>query len=313
LVASVPSAEDYRLRLAGLRAHNRWLAEWCASLPGRRAGIGQILLNDIDDAIDDVNWIADNGLRGGALLPGMPPGVPIDPLHSPRYDPVWRACEERGVVLNVHGGSGSPDPGMFPASPAMFVLEASFFAHRPLWSLVMSGVFDRFPRLRLAFAEAGSSWVAPSLRAMDTIQAKQESGNIGVMTIRNPFRLQKKPSEYWQSNCWLGSSFMTRADAEDRDAIGVDKIMWGADFPHEEGTHPHTREALAHTYAGIDPTEVARMVGGNAAEVYGFDLGQLQIVADRVGPEVDAVFAGIISIPESTTSFAFGPRSSGVA
>jgi hypothetical protein len=125
--------------------------------------------------------------------------------------------------------------------------------------------------------------------------------------------LQKKPSEYWQTNCWLGSSFMTRADAEDRDAIGVDKIMWGADFPHEEGTYPHTREALAHTYAGIDPTEVARMVGGNAAEVYGFDLAQLQIVADRIGPEVDAVFAGITSIPESTTSFAFGPRSSGVS
>ena len=54
LVASVPSAADYRLRLAGLRAHNRWLAEWCDRLPGRRAGIGQILLNDVDDAIADV-------------------------------------------------------------------------------------------------------------------------------------------------------------------------------------------------------------------------------------------------------------------
>jgi predicted TIM-barrel fold metal-dependent hydrolase len=313
LVASVPSAEDYRLRLAGLRAHNRWLADWCSRLPGRRAGIGQILLNDLDDAIADVEWIADHGLIGGVLLPGMPPGCGIDPLHSPKYDPVWRACEERGVVLNVHGGSGSPDPGMFPASPAMFVLEASFFAHRPLWSLVMSGVFDRFPRLKLVFAEAGSSWVANTLHAMDNIQAKQESGNIGVMTIRDPFRLKQKPSEYWRTNCWLGSSFMTRADTEDRAAIGVDKIMWGADFPHEEGTYPHTREALAHTYAGIDPSEVARMVGGNAALVYGFDLTQLQEIANRIGPEVDAVYAGIDVIPQSTTSFAFGPRSVGVA
>lgn len=313
LTASVPSAEDYRLRLAGLRAHNRWLAEWCSLLPGRRAGVGQILLNDVDDAVADVEWIADHGLFGGVLLPGMPPGVGIDPLHSPRYDPVWRACEERGVVVSVHGGSGSPDPGMFPASPAMFVLEASFFAHRPLWALVMSGVFDRFPRLKLAFAEAGSSWVANTLQAMDNIQAKQESGNIGVMTIKNPFRLKHKPSEYWRTNCWIGSSFMTRADAEDRAAIGVDKIMWGADFPHEEGTYPHTREALAHTYSGIDTNEVARMVGGNAALVYGFDLTQLQVVADRIGPEVDAVYAGIDAIPQSTTSFAFGPRSVGVA
>ena len=313
LTASVPSAEDYRLRLVGLRAHNRWLADWCLLLPGRRAGVGQVLLNDVDDAIADVEWIADHGLFGGVLLPGMPPGCGIDPLHSPKYDPVWRACEERGVVVSVHGGSGSPDPGMFPASPAMFVLEASFFAHRPLWALVMSGVFDRFPRLKLVFAEAGSSWVANSLQAMDNIQAKQESGNIGVMTIRNPFRLKYKPSEYWRTNCWIGSSFMTRADAEDRVVVGVDKIMWGADFPHEEGTYPHTREALAHTYAGIDPNEVARMVGGNAALVYGFDLTQLQKVADRIGPEVAAVYAGIDAIPQSTTSFAFGPRTVGVA
>lgn len=313
LTASVPSAEDYRLRLAGLRAHNRWLAAFCDLLPGRRAGIGQILLNDIDDAIADVGWIADHGLTGGLLLPGMPPGSGIEPLHAPVYDPVWRACEERGVVLNVHGGSGSPDPGMHPASPAMFVLEASFFAHRPLWSLVMSGVFDRFPRLRLVFAEAGSSWVPNTLRAMDTIQAKQESGNIGVMTIRDPFRLQKKPSEYWASNCWLGSSFMTRGDADERAAVGVDKIMWGGDFPHDEGTFPHTREALAHTYAGIDPVEVARMVGENAAEVYGFDLAALQAVADRIGPEVDRVYAGVDRVPDATTSFAFGPRTVGVS
>jgi predicted TIM-barrel fold metal-dependent hydrolase len=313
LTASVPSAEDYRLRLAGLRAHNRWLTDWCSRLPGRRAGIGQVLFNSVDDAIADVEWIADHGLMGGVLLPGMPPGTGIDPLHSPKYDPVWRACEERGVVLNVHGGSGSPDPGMFPASPAMFVLEASFFAHRPLWSLVMSGVFDRFPGLKLVFAEAGSSWVPNTLRAMDTIQAKQESGNIGVMTILEPFRLQRRPSEYWHTNCWLGSSFMTRADAEERAAIGVDRIMWGADFPHEEGTYPHTREALAHTYAGIDPAEVAKMVGGNAATAYGFDYARLQAVADRIGPEVDAVYAGIDVIPASTTSFAFGPRTVGVA
>ena len=313
LVASVPPAGEYRLRLAGLRAHNRWLADWCSLLPGRRAGIGQILLNDVDDAVADVEWIADHGLTGGVLLPGMPPGVDIDPLHSPRYDPVWRVCEERGVVVNVHGGSGSPDPGMFPAAPAMFVIEASFFAHRPLWSLVLSGVFDRFPGLKLVFAEAGSSWVANTLQAMDNIQAKQESGNIGVMTIAEPFRLQRKPSEYWKTNCWIGSSFMTRGDAEQRAAVGVDKIMWGSDFPHEEGTYPHTREALAHTYAGIPPAEVSKMLASNAAAVYGFDLARLQRVADRIGPEVEAVRAGIDRIPQSTTSFAFGPRTVGVA
>ena len=313
LVALVPSADDYRLRLAGLRAHNRWLADWCSHLPGRRAGIGQILLNDLDDAVADVHWIADHGLMGGVLIPGVPPGSGIDPLHSPVYDPVWRACEERGVVLNMHGGTGSPDIGMFPASPAMFVLEASFYAHRPLWALVMSGAFDRFPGLQLVFAEAGSSWVRNTLAMMDSIQARIERGNVGVMPVANPLILAMKPSEYWQRNCWLGSSFMTRGDADDRDAVGSHKIMWGSDFPHDEGTYPHTRESLAHTFAGIDPAEVAAMVGGTAAHVYGFDLDALRPIADRIGPEVATVRAGLDRIPTDTTSFAFGPRTVGVA
>lgn len=313
LVAMVPTAADFPLRLAGLRAHNRWLADWCSRLPGRRAGIGQLLLNDVDEAVRDIEWIADHGLTGGVLLPGMPPGCGIDPLNSPVYDPVWRACEERGVVLNVHGGSGSPFDGFFRSTLALFALEATFYAHRPLWSLVMSGVFDRFPGLKLVFAEAGSSWVPNTLQAMDSIQAKQEEGAIGVMAIADPVILERRPSEYWHTNCWLGSSFMTRGDAEDRGSVGVDRIMWGSDYPHEEGTYPHTREALAHTFAGVDPVEVAAMVGGNAADVYGFDLEALDVVAARVGPEVAATFAGIDAIPEDITTFAFGPRSVGVA
>ena len=312
LVTPTPPAADYPLRLAGLRAHNRWLAEWCAKLPGRRAGIGQILLNDVDEAVRDVHWIADHGLRGGALLPGVPPGSGIEPLHSPVYDPVWRACEERGVVVNVHGGGGSPNEGYFPATLALFVLEASFYSHRPLWSLIMSGVFDRFPGLKFVVAEAGSKWVPSTLQAMDDIQAKQDEGRIGALKFLDPFRLGRKPSEYWATNCWIGASFMTREDAIDRAHVGVDRIMWGSDFPHEEGTFPFTQQALAHTYAGVDPDDVAKMVGGNAAGLYGFDLDQLAPLAAEIGPAVAQVAGGIDHVPE-TLSLAFEPRSAGVS
>ena len=313
LVSNVPTPDEYEHRLAGIRAHNRWLVDWCSRLPGRRAGIGQILLNNIDDCVEDVHWIADHGLMGGALLSAVPPNSSIDPLHAPTYDPVWRACAERGVVLNVHGGGGGPDHGEFPATPSIFVLEASFYAHRPLWALVMSGVFDRYPDLRLVFTEAGSSWLPGTLAAMDNIQAKQEKGNIGVMPILQPLRLAKKPSEYWQTNCWLGASFMRRDDALDRHSIGIDRIMWGSDFPHDEGTYPHTREALAHAFAGIERSEVAAMVGGNAAQVYGFDLDLLQPIADRIGPDPDAVYAGIETIPRSSSMAFESARNAGAA
>src|SRR4051812_28798530 len=90
LVARQPAAAEYELRLAGSRAHNRWLADWCAAVPGRRAGVAQIFLNEVDDAIADVRFAADNGLRGGVLLPTIPPDVQhIKPLHAPDYDPLW--------------------------------------------------------------------------------------------------------------------------------------------------------------------------------------------------------------------------------
>ena len=68
LFARPPKPDEYEHRLAGIRAHNRWLADWCGRYPERRAGIGQIFLNDVDDAIDDVHWIKEHGLRGGVLI-----------------------------------------------------------------------------------------------------------------------------------------------------------------------------------------------------------------------------------------------------
>jgi predicted TIM-barrel fold metal-dependent hydrolase len=305
LTALAPSKEEFELRLAGLRAHNRWLAAWCAEFPDRRAGIGQILLNDVDEAVADVHWIADHGLRGGVLLPGVPPGAPLPPLHAPVYDPVWRACEERGVIVNAHAGSHSPDYGEYPASLSMWLMEASWFSHRPLWTFIMSGVFDRFPGLRLVLAEQGSSWIRQALVTMDGFYPQIAKGNIGELRFLEPQLLQKMPSEYWESNCAVAASFLHRDDCERRDRVGVHKIMWGSDYPHLEGTAPYSKEAIQRTFAGVPSHEVAAMLGGNAATLYGFDLERLAPIAARCGPEVDAVAAGLDRIPEGAQSLAF--------
>jgi hypothetical protein len=104
---------------------------------------------------------------------------------------------------------------------------------------------------------------------------------------------------------------MVREDALDRHDVGVDRIMWGSDFPHDEGTYPHSREAIAHSFAGIPSDEVARMVGGNAARLYGFDTDALEQYAAN-GPKLDEVDRGLDRIPRST-SLAFETRSTGVA
>ena len=108
LFAPPPTAEEYELRLAGIRAHNRWLVDFCKDYPEQRAGIGQIFVNNLDDAMADTQWIVDHGLRGGLLLPNVPPDAHWVEHHlfDPYWEPLWDLCEETGVVVNAHGGTG---------------------------------------------------------------------------------------------------------------------------------------------------------------------------------------------------------------
>ena len=219
LVAVAPSPDDFELRLAGLRAHNRWLADWCAEFPGRRAGIGQILLNDVDEAVRDVHWIADHGLRGGVLLPGVPPDAPIPPLHARLYDPVWRACEERGVIVNAHGGSSSPDYGEHPASLSMWIVETAWFSHRPLWTFILAGVFDRFPALAPRARRAGE-WLDPGRARRDgRLLRADRAGQRRRDAVRGPAAARAHAERVLaERTAWSPPRFLHREDCARRDA-----------------------------------------------------------------------------------------------
>ena len=105
LFAQPPKPEEYARRRAGIQAHNRWLADFCSRRPGRRAGVGQIFVNDIDDAIEDATWIKENGLTGGVLLPTVAPDVTwVQPLYDPAYDRLWAALQDLDIPVNLHGG-----------------------------------------------------------------------------------------------------------------------------------------------------------------------------------------------------------------
>ena len=100
----------------------------------------------------------DHGLAG-VLLPGVAPDTPwIEPLYSPIYDPLWAVCQELEMPVTHHsGGSGIPAYGDYPFYNTLFVLETGFFCNRAFWHLVVSGVFDRFPDLKLVLTEQGTA------------------------------------------------------------------------------------------------------------------------------------------------------------
>jgi len=293
LVARLPGPEDYQPRLAGIRAHNRWLADWCAEHDERRAGIGQIFLNDVDDAVEDVKWIASHGLRGGVLLPNPPPDAKwLAPLYDPVYDPIWRTCEELGVIVNIHAGGGSPDYGPYPVSGVLWLLETSYFSRRPVAQLIMGGVFERFPGLKLAVTEQGWSWVPELLATLDRFHAQMTgSGQVGELGFSADQVPPQKPSEYFRRNVWIGSG-AGPADVERDGELLVEKLMWGSDYPHAEGSFPHSRERMAASFSGMKPEDAARVLGGNAAELYGFPLERLAAYASKACPTVEQVAAG---------------------
>ena len=209
LFAPPPAAADYERRRAGIQAHNRWLEDFCGRAPARRAGIGQIFLNDIDDAIEDVRWIKEHGLRGGILLPNVPPDVDwIKPLNHPDYDRLWAVCEDLEVPVNVHGGTGSPRYAPFPSSALIMLTEIEHYHKRPLLFLLLSGVFERFPRLRFVMTEAGCAWVPPLLERLDeTLRRVRDTGRVGELRFKPDQVLPRSATEYFQQNVWLGVSF----------------------------------------------------------------------------------------------------------
>ncbi|MFJ8307430.1 MULTISPECIES: amidohydrolase family protein [unclassified Streptomyces] len=316
LMAPAPTREEFEQRWAGLRAHNRWLADFCGQAPGQRAGVAQILLNDVDEAVREIRRVKEAGLTGGILLPGTPPGSGLVELHSRSYDPLWAVCAELGLPVNHHGGSASPPLGDDPAARAVFMVETTWFSHRALWHLMFGGVFRRHPALRLVLTEQGSGWIPGVLDMLDYYHDRLVAAATKAATAESKFgaglaeSMGKGPSQVWRDNCFVGASFMRPHEVPLRDRIGLDKIMWGSDYPHDEGTAPFSREGLRIAYAGLPRDEVAAMVGGNAARVYGFDLTFLDAIAARVGPAVDEIAEPLKQIPAAATSPAFAPGGS---
>jgi predicted TIM-barrel fold metal-dependent hydrolase len=194
-------------------------------------------------------------------------------------------CEELELPVHCHSGPApQEDYGDAPGWTAVYGYETIFFTARPLWFMLMTGVFERFPGLKMAVTEAGCYWAADLLWRVD-MMATREHGMRKLVGATAPLKML--PSEYFDRNCAIGASNTRRRELERRYEIGVGNIMWGNDFPHPEGTWPYTREFLKDRFWDIPVDETAQILGLNQAEFYGFDLDALAPVAERVGPTPD--------------------------
>jgi predicted TIM-barrel fold metal-dependent hydrolase len=300
MVAGPPSRADYHRRWAGLKAHNRWLVDFCNDAPGRRAGIAQVLFNEPDDAVAELEWAREQGLHGGILLPGIPPGAPIPPIWDCSYDKIWAACEALDIPVNSHAGGGVPDYGWEANTMAriVYLTEISFYTNRNMWHLIWGGIFERHPRLRYVITEQGFNGVLDQMKTQDGFYAVlagagDDHGAVAARTLVGNYmqNLSMSPSAYALRNVWVGASIMSPNDASRRHDWGVDRIMWGADYPHVEATWPDSRASIAAAMADVPADEARKMLALNAVEFYRFDLALLEPVAASIGPRIDEVLA----------------------
>ncbi|PYN24646.1 MAG: hypothetical protein DMD99_10480 [Candidatus Rokuibacteriota bacterium] len=260
---------DTALMSAIFRAYNDWLAEFCKTDASRLKGIAMINLDDVQDGIRELERAARLGL-GGAMITEYP--LEHRRYDQPEYEPFWAAAQALGMPLSLHTATrrqgkirGAGDKTLRDASSRA---TKAFYPALSMCDLIFSGVFERYPRLTLAIVEFELAWAPHVLTSMDYTYRERH----GEAIYR--FKGGMRPSDFFHRNIVL--SFQEDViGIRLRDAIGVDNMMWGSDYPHSESTFPRSREILKAILAGVPDDEQAKIVGGNTARVYRFDVARV--------------------------------------
>ena len=284
-LASGAGVADPAQVFAGARAHNRWLADFVAESPGRRIGIAVVPITaGVDESVAEIHAAADRGLKG-VMIPTRWFDQPA--YHERVYDPVWSACAEAGLVVHTHSGAGPADYQLGPGFVSIYAAEAWWWAARPLWVLLLSGVFERHPDLKYSIAENGAWWVPDLFMRMD----EKWVGAHNTRKFGDVFKLElsMKPSAYLDRNIFLAASTPGVDEIDRRHEIGVGNLLWGNDLPHPEGTYPHTRRWINERFVAVPEDEARRILGVNAVELYRLDHAALAEIAARIGPTRDEV------------------------
>ncbi len=299
-IGAGPRRWDADLRALGSHIWNQWLSDFVSVAPERFVGAMQVPIWDVDKALDEVRWSHAHGLRA-INLPA--PRSDFAPYNDPVYEPLWSFCAEAGLPLLTHSGGGDRPLGVDGpgANPLLHQAETQWFSRRALWQLILSGVFERHPNLKMVFTEQRVEWVVHTLKELESIHYSH-------LRWQRP---SQPPSHYWEQNCAVAASFMAPFEVALRDKVGLHQLMWGSDYPHVEGTWPDTQLSIRHTFADVPEDDMRLILGENAVEVYGLDRAALRKVADRIGPTPDDLARPVdpADLPD-TGSYAYRTRGS---
>jgi predicted TIM-barrel fold metal-dependent hydrolase len=266
---------------AVIRGYNDWLAEeYCAVAPDRLVGMGVMPISNVEDAIAEMEHCKKLGLKG-ILLGSLPNGMGYPTAEDDRF---WAAALDLDMPVTAHvqlyrtGARANQPTFKYPKEDPVIMrrLRRPFlewltnFGLPPAISitqLVLAGVFERFPKLKVLFAETRVGWVPFWLEHMDLWYQRHvgwAQEYLGFAPLRHP------PGDYVRQNIYFTVQY-ERVAVEQRHHIGVEHIMFATDFPHIENEWPNSRPIIEEIYASVPESERAKIWAGNAIEFFKLD------------------------------------------
>ena len=264
------SANNNEFVNAQTKVWNDWAWEVCSPYADRCMPAAALCTADIDLAIAEIKRVAKMGMKV-LTLPCKPIFGEHDVSHInynlPVYDPMWAAIQDHDLTITYHVSTGKDPRAARGNGGAIinYVVHSLAPTMEPIVSMCSSGVFERFPKLRVATIEADAGWVPWMMQKMDEAYLKHH------FWVRP--KMKQLPSEYYRSNCFA-SFGEDKAALELAESFGLENcLMWANDYPHHEGSWPHSAQAIERTFSDLVGEDTrAKLLGLNAARCFRFDI-----------------------------------------
>jgi predicted TIM-barrel fold metal-dependent hydrolase len=256
---------DLEYKDACFKAYNGWIAEYCSEDTSRLLGIGQTAMVTPEQGIADLHRIKALGLRG-VMMPGMPG---VEDYDSPVYDPFWQTAVDLELPLSFHILTTKAGKTRGPAMAGFLSIVRG--CQDIMAMLVLGGVFERNPSLRIVCVEADAGWVPHFMYRMDHAYKRHR------FWLPPGQELSRLPSEIFAEHIYttFQDDWTAFAHADD---MNWHRLMWANDFPHSDSTWPWSQDLLSEHAARLRPEQQRAILCGNAAELYGIDVAALVAV-----------------------------------
>jgi len=207
--------------------------------------------------VDEVYRNANRGVNA-VCFSELPAKLGLPSIHTGYWDPFFKACEDTRTVVNMHIGSSSSTTNTSADAPPAVQITLSFnYSLISLSDYLFSGIFVRFPKLKVAYSEGQMGWIPFVLQRADDVW-HEHRGWAGVADA-----IPEPPSTYFFSNVFA-CFFRDDVGVEMIERVGPDNITFETDYPHTDTTWPHTKKIVAEMLADVPDDIAYKLLRGNA-------------------------------------------------